>query len=108
MDHGLGDVDTRFLIADEAPPPGHPSEGSLDDPASWQNLEACFFVRPPDDLDGKIQEGGLVHDLSSIVGATAKEVLQPRPAFADGVKDRLGAGAVGDVGRGHCHTERGR
>ena len=39
-DHGLGDVDARLVVSDEAAPPDHPAEAALDDPAAWKHLEA--------------------------------------------------------------------
>src|SRR5436190_20887471 len=36
---------------------------------------------------------------SPVIGAIGEQVLHPRPALADAVQDRLGASAVGDVGR---------
>ena len=46
------------------------------------------------------QECGLVHELGAIVGPVSEEMLEPRPALANGIEDRLSPGAVGDIGWG--------
>ena len=35
-----------------------------------------------------------------VVGAVGEQMLDPRPALADGIEDHLGASAVGEIGRG--------
>jgi hypothetical protein len=60
---------------------GHPSEGALDNPASRQNHECGFG--PPHDLDGEVEEGGLIEELPPVVGAIDEQVLDARPALAD-------------------------
>ena len=106
MDHRLGDVDARLAIAHEAPPSNEPSKGSLDHPASRQYLEALFGLDPLDDFDDELHESGLVHKLGAIVGLISEEMLEPCPALADGIEDRLGPGAVGDVGRGQVDHQQ--
>jgi hypothetical protein len=36
IDHGVGDIHTGFVVPNETPVPGYPSEGSLDHPAAGQ------------------------------------------------------------------------
>jgi len=79
VDHGLGDIASGFIVANEAAPAGHPAEGALDDLASGQQLEAWFSIDPADDLDDQVQEGGLVHELAAIIGAVGEEMLEPGP-----------------------------
>jgi hypothetical protein len=52
----------------------------------------------PDDLDDEVEERGLVHQLRTVVARIGEQVLQPRPALADGSEDRLRACAVRYIG----------
>ncbi len=106
-DHGFGDVEALFVVMHQAAPAHHPSEDSLDDPASWQDHEAWLAVDPSDDFDDEVEEGALLHESSAVIGAVSEQVLQPRPAFADGAEDRLGSRGIGDVGGGEVdHQQR--
>ncbi len=89
--HGVRDIDALFVVTHEAPPSCHPSEGSLDHPASGQDLEALLVVGSPYDLNDEIEVGSLVHQLQPIIGAIGEQVLYPGPAFADAIEDGLGA-----------------
>lgn len=98
VDHGLGYVEALLVVADEAPPADHPAEGALHDPAVGDDLEAFRGVGAAHDLDHEVEEGGLVHELGSVVARVSEQVLQPRPALADGGKDGLRSRAVRHVG----------
>ena len=106
MDHGLGAVDALLIVPHEPTPPGHPSEGALDDPAAWKDFEALRGIGPFDDFDGEVEEGGLVHELGAVVGAIGEQVLEPGPALAHAVEDHLRAGAVRDVGGGEVDHQQ--
>jgi hypothetical protein len=75
-DHGLGDVDPGLIVSHEAPPPCHPAECSLHDPAARQNLKANLFIGTADDLDDELKLGRLVHELQPIVGKRQAEAVQ--------------------------------
>lgn len=40
VDHGLGHVETLFLVADEKPPSDHPAEGVRHHPQAWEDAKA--------------------------------------------------------------------
>lgn len=96
-DHGVRDVDALLVIADEAAPACHPSERAL---------EASLIIGPGNDLDDEVEVSGLVHQFRPVIGAVGEEMLHPRPSLADGVQDRLGAGAVGDIGGGEVDPSK--
>src|SRR3972149_5866883 len=75
-------------------------------PAARQYLEAGLAVDAADDLDDEVLEFGLVHEFGPVIGAVSEEMLDPGPAAADRMQDELGAGAVGDVGRGQVDHEQ--
>ena len=85
MDHGLGDIDALFVVANEASPFCEPAEGALHHPATRHDLEARLVVEAADNLDDKVEEGGLVHGLPAVIGAIGEQVLNhpdgrvPRP-----------------------------
>src|ERR1700744_109147 len=97
MDHGLGDIEALLEVADEATPADHPSESALDHPSARQHLKARLAIDAAHDLDDEVEERRLVEQLGAVVSAVGKQVLDPRPAFADGLQDRLRAGAVRNV-----------
>src|ERR1700738_1142566 len=105
-DHGFGDVEAFFVIADEAAISYEPAEAALDHPAAGNDLEPWISVGSAYDLDHEIEESRLVEESATIVGAIGEEVLHPRPALADRIEDRLRSGAVGNVRRRQVHGEQ--
>lgn len=73
VDHGLRDV--------EALPSGHPAKGSLDDPSSWQDLEARLLVGTPHDFENDVAIGCNTHDAGAIVATSGAEL--PPSASSD-------------------------
>ena len=59
VDHGFGTVDAFLVVTLETPPSRRPSERSLDDPSTRQDLETLGGVGSLDDLDGEIPEAAL-------------------------------------------------
>lgn len=106
MDHGFGNVDPGFVVADEASPSHHPSEGLLDDPSSRQNFEALLAVDAAHHFDDEVEIGGLVHELAAIINAVSEQVLDPRPSFANGLQHRLCAGTIGDTDRREVYQQQ--
>src|SRR5918999_347724 len=92
-DHRLGDVETALVIAHQASVAHEPAEGTFNNPAARDHLEAWLGIQPPDDLDHEVEESGLVEQLAPVVGAVGEEVLHPGPALADRFQDLLRASA---------------
>ena len=77
-----------------------PCEGSLNDPAHWQNLEAPGGIGPLDDLDRPVAEaahGSL--EFRPGIAAVREDVSQPGPAGPDGAQDRWRSVAILNAGR---------
>src|SRR5262245_39203828 len=83
VDHRLGDVEALLIVAHQAAPPDEPADRALDDPPPWHNLEAWIAVEPTNDRDDEAEKGGLVQQRGAVIGAVGKQMLEPRPAFAD-------------------------
>jgi hypothetical protein len=91
-------IDALFVIAHEAAPSHHPTEGSFHHPASGKNLEALDPSQRLITSMVRSEVGGFVHQLSPIINAIGEEMLDPGPALANPIEDRLGSRAVGDLG----------
>jgi hypothetical protein len=50
-------------------------------------------------FEDEVEKGGLVHKHSPIIGPVGKEMLDPGPALADRIENRLAAGRGRDVRR---------
>ena len=105
MDHGLGNVQTLFVIAHQPSPADYPAEGSFYDPLTRDQLEPDLLIGPPYDLDDKTKERRFIHRPGPIVGTVGEQVLKSGPAFADAFQDELSTGAVGHIGRCEVHHE---
>ena len=106
VDHGLGDIDALFVGSYEVSPSSHPAEGSFDHPAAWQDVEPFGSFDPANHFDNELENGGFIHQLSPVIGAVGKAMLDPGPALADRVQDHLGAGAVGGIRRRQVEHEQ--
>ena len=66
VDHSLRHVEALPVVVHQAVPADHPAEWALDGPSARDDLEACRFVGPPDDLDDEVEEGGVFHELRAV------------------------------------------
>jgi hypothetical protein len=55
--------------------------------------------------DHEVEESGLAHELRAVIGAVGEQMLEARPAIANGFEDHLRAGAVGEVRRGEIDQQ---
>ena len=62
-DHGVGNVDTFFVVAHEAAPTGHPTESALHDPTARQDFKSLLAIGPTDDVNNEVDVGRLVHEI---------------------------------------------
>jgi hypothetical protein len=77
-----------FIILGDAAVTAKPGEGSLDDPAAWQDDEAFQVVAALDDLKAQHRnfgDGSL--DLPSIIAIIGPDEFEPGEAIADLVED---------------------
>lgn len=73
VDHGFGDVEAGLVVAHEAMPAGHPSEGPFDHPAAWLDLEALLARDLAHDLDGEVPVGGGAGELARSLALSANK-----------------------------------
>ena len=105
-DHGLRDIEPSFVVTDKASVSRQPSDAALDHPTPGDHPEAWVGIGAAHDLDHEVEESRLVEKTTTIIGSVGKEVLDPRPALADGVQDWLGTGAIGNVRCRQVHGEQ--
>jgi hypothetical protein len=89
VDHRLRDIDALFVIAHEASPSCHPAEGSFDDPAARQDMEAFCSFDPAKYLNGELQEGSFVHQLRSVTSRPRHQNLQAGGVLIDVESDQV-------------------
>ena len=96
-----------FIIAHESPLMHQPTEGALDDPAAWQDLETSDGVGAFDDFDRQFGAESLDPLGEGLTGVAAihPEDAQPGEPTQDTAQNQLRPGAFGGAGRGHCHAE---
>jgi len=80
-----------LVTADQATPARHPAEGPLNHLAAWQDLGAFLTSQLANDLDDEVAGGSGAHQLVAVMGTIGKAGLQPGPALADRLGDRLGS-----------------
>lgn len=95
-----------LVVAHEATPADQPAEWTLHHPALGQHPEPGLAKDALGHAHGELQKRRLVHQLAAVIRAVGKEVLQPRPIFADRIQDMLGAGTVGNVCRGQVDRQQ--
>src|SRR5665213_4335119 len=105
-DHGFGDVEAFLVIADQAAISRQPTDTALYHPPAGNDLEPRVIIGPAHDLDHEVEESRLIEKGTTIIGAIGEEVLDPRPALADRIEDRLGSCAVGNICRRQVHGEQ--
>src|SRR6266581_8288702 len=82
------------------------SEGTLDDPAAWQEFEANSVLRSLDDLDRPLAEFGKGSlKLWAGTGAISEEVAQPRDAMGRAARRRHDRRWKQPTGYAPCHGQ---
>ena len=103
---GDGAFDGALPVLCEAPASSEPCECPLDDPSSWQDLEALGGIGALDDLDRPVADPGERRgELVAGVGAVGEQMAQPRIEAADRRDDRDCPVAVLNVGRVHVESD---
>jgi hypothetical protein len=78
VDPGLGALDGGFEVFGQAAVAIEPGEGTFDDPAAREDLEANRIGHAPDDFDAPSAEfGECFKELIAGIGAVGEEVAQP-------------------------------
>jgi hypothetical protein len=80
VNHGFGHIEALLIIPHETAPFGHPSEGSLHDPAARQHFEARLMIAAADNLQNKVTISAGVEQFGAVVGTVTEQMLEPRPA----------------------------
>jgi len=107
IDPGLGTGLCGLVIAHQSPLAHQPAEGSLHNPATWQDFEAHGGVGAFDDRDRQLGAPALDpvgEELSSIAAIHPQDAEPGEPA-QDPAQQHLCSFALGGAGRGHGHAE---
>ena len=107
IDPGFGAGFGGFVIAHQSPLAHQPAEGSLHDPAAWQDFEARDVVRTFDDRDGQLGAQPFDPWSEGFAGVAAihPQDAQPGEPAQDPAQQDFCAVAFGGAGGGHGHTQ---
>lgn len=105
-DEGFGDCGELLVVASEAPVLHDPGEGSLDDPAPWQNLEALGRGVTTDDLQRDVGFVLCLLDEAARVAAIGVGSLHEGEPRSRALQNSFATVPVLDVGAVDVHGEQ--
>lgn len=99
-------VNALFVVAHQAPVTHESCERSLDHPVPWLNSETSLPLQTAHDFPSKVEQRGLVHQLSEVVCRISKQMLHLRPALDQVTGHHLRVSGVGDIGWRQVHGQQ--